>query len=118
MEKAGGAAKITMSRPVKHNAMDMHSFREFGTPVRELNRDAAVRAIIITVAGILRASITQDRVIQRTGVDLPLTATHRLPPCPEVSDITGGFREAITALIGKRPPVSGRRCLKTQRPQD
>ena len=51
VEKAGGAAVVTLNRPEKHNALDMLFFREFGPYIDALKEDADVRAIIITGAG-------------------------------------------------------------------
>jgi len=51
VETANGIAKVTINRPEKHNAMDLHFFREFGPRIDELSHEPEVRAIILTGAG-------------------------------------------------------------------
>jgi len=51
VEKANGIARMTLNRPEKHNALDMQFFDEFEPCLDGLNRDPAVRAIILTGAG-------------------------------------------------------------------
>jgi 2-(1,2-epoxy-1,2-dihydrophenyl)acetyl-CoA isomerase len=48
---ADGVATVTFDRPDRHNAMNLDMERRYGTLLRSLDDDPAVRAIVVTGAG-------------------------------------------------------------------
>jgi enoyl-CoA hydratase len=51
LERADGVATITLDRPKQLNALDAATLRELARAVREIRRDAGIRAVIVTGAG-------------------------------------------------------------------
>ena len=51
VERAGAVVTVSMNRPKALNALDAKTIDELGNVVRELSRDKAVRAVILTGAG-------------------------------------------------------------------
>lgn len=101
VEKANGIARMTLNRPEKHNAMDMQFFREFEPCVDDLNRDAGVRAIILTGAGRSFCS----------GIDLMGLADVAREPAsvtvggPSLSEPFGPLQGVLRSLRACRKPV-------------
>jgi methylglutaconyl-CoA hydratase len=48
---ARGIATVTLNRPEKHNALDAATIAELGSTLATLERDAAVRVVVLTGAG-------------------------------------------------------------------
>ncbi|MEM9013279.1 MAG: enoyl-CoA hydratase/isomerase family protein [Pseudomonadota bacterium] len=48
LQRADGIATVTLARPAKRNALDMAMIRRLGEICLELDRDTAVRAVILT----------------------------------------------------------------------
>jgi hypothetical protein len=51
VDRADGVATITLDRPKQLNALDAATLRELARAVRDIRRDAGVRAVIVTGAG-------------------------------------------------------------------
>jgi len=51
LARGAGVATITLNRPKVLNALDTATLRELARAVREIRRDAAVRALVVTGAG-------------------------------------------------------------------
>ena len=51
VEKIGPVARLTLSRPERANALNAVMLSEIGTALDEIERDADVRALIVTGAG-------------------------------------------------------------------
>src|SRR5207247_10797938 len=49
--RADAVATITLDRPKQLNALDAATLRELARAVREVRRDAAIRAVVVTGAG-------------------------------------------------------------------
>jgi len=51
LDRAEGVATITLDRPKQLNALDASTLRELARAVRDIRRDAGVRAVVVTGAG-------------------------------------------------------------------
>jgi enoyl-CoA hydratase len=51
LARADGVATVTLDRPKQLNALDAATLRELARAVREIRRDEAIRAVIVTGAG-------------------------------------------------------------------
>jgi enoyl-CoA hydratase/carnithine racemase len=51
VEKIGSVARLTLARPERANALNTTMLNEIGTALDEIERDAGVRALIVTGAG-------------------------------------------------------------------
>jgi enoyl-CoA hydratase len=51
LERAGAVATLTLDRPRALNALDEETLRELARVVRDVRRDAALRALVVTGAG-------------------------------------------------------------------
>ena len=51
VEKIGPVARLTLTRPERANALNATMLSEIGTALEEIERDASVRALIVTGAG-------------------------------------------------------------------
>jgi len=51
LERAGAVATLTLDRPRALNALDEETLRELARAIRDIRRDAALRALVVTGAG-------------------------------------------------------------------
>lgn len=101
-ERDGHVARVTLNRPAVLNAMDLRMHTELGEVWDEVERDDAVRLVVLTGAGERAFSVGQDlkerAALDRAGAAATSFGSRGLPGWPRLTE-RFGFSKPVLARV-------------------